>query len=899
MNIDDIFQNNNELIDFDSEENLDSENFEQNEHSEMSAEFDSFDEEAPFEIIPRFVPPNETTVITPLQGMYKEWFLDYASYVILERAVPHIEDGLKPVQRRILHAMRRLEDGRYNKVANIIGFTMQFHPHGDTSIGDALVQLGQKELLIDTQGNWGNIYNKEDRAAAPRYIEARLTKFALEVVFSQKVTQWKLSYDGRNKEPITLPVKFPLLLAQGVDGIAVGLASKILPHNFNELIDASIAHLENRPFEIYPDFPTGGMLDVARYNDGLRGGLVKVRSRISKIDAKTLIISDIPFGKDTNSVIDSIEKAVDKGKIKIKKIDDNTAQNVEIVIHLPPGSSPDKTIDALYAFTDCEIPISPNACVIKDNKPHFMGVSDILRFNTDYTVHILKSELEIQKQELEEAWHLASLERIFIENKIYQQIENCETFEAIIKTIDNGLEPFKHRLKREVTRDDIIYLTEIKIKRISRFDARKADEHILSIEENIKETENNLLNIIPYSISYFKKLKKQYGSKFQRKTEIRSFENIEATKVIQNNEKLYFNRQDGFVGTSLKKDEYICDCSDIDDIIIFYKDGKYIISKVQEKSFVGKDIIYLNVFKKNDERTIYNVAYRDGKHGLTYVKRFSVTGITRDREYNVSQGKEGSEIMYFSANPNGEAEILRVTLMPRARIKNQVFDYDMSWIGIKGRGSVGNMLSRYEVHKISLKSKGESTLGGRKIWFEPEVLRLNSDGRGNFLGEFHNEELIQVICNDGTFYHTNFDLTNHYDDNILFIEKFNPQTVWSAVYFDAELKYFYVKRFQTEISTKPQRFIGEHPKSYLVKIMQVEYPRLEIKFGGNDKIKGKMIVEVAEFIGIKGYKAKGKRLTTYQIAKIKELEPLNIPKEVKETSSETQKVENDGVMSMF
>ena len=907
--MDNIFEDNEDLLPIEKLENpqpeqesvetSDISDIQKSDSSEISYNDENFDTFDTFSTSETFELLDITPTITPLQGMYKEWFLDYASYVILERAVPHIEDGLKPVQRRILHAMRRLEDGRYNKVANIIGFTMQFHPHGDASIGDALVQLGQKEILIDQQGNWGNIYTG-DGAAAPRYIEARLTKFALEVVFNPKVTEWKQTYDGRNKEPITLPVKFPLLLAQGVEGIAVGLASKILPHNFNELIDASIAHLENRPFEIFPDFPTGGMLDVARYNDGLRGGAVKVRAKISKIDAKTLIISDIPFGKDTKSIIESIEKAVDKGKIKIKRIDDNTAQNVEIAIHLPPGSSPDKTIDALYAFTDCETSISPNACVIKDNKPHFMGVSEILRFNTDHTVYLLTRELEIQKQELEEAWHLSSLEKIFIENKIYQLIENCETFDAIIKTIDTGLEPFKQRLKRVVTRDDIIYLTEIKIKRISRFDAYKADEYIASIEENIEETEYNLQNIIPYSIGYFKRLKKQYGAKFQRKTDIRSFENIEATKVVLNNEKLYFNRQDGFVGTSLKKDEYICDCSDIDDIIIFYKDGRYIISKVQEKAFVGKNIIYINVFKKNDERTVYNTAYRDGKHGLTYVKRFSVTGITRDREYNVTQGTEGSEIMYFSANPNGEAEVLRVTLKPRLRIKNLVFEYNMAELAIKGRSSIGNTLSKYDVHKVTLKSRGESTLGGRKIWFETEVLRLNPDGRGNFLGEFYNEDLIQVICNDGTFYHTNFDLTNHYDDNILFIEKFNPQIVWSAVYFDAELNFFYVKRFQTEISTKPQRFIGEHPKSYLVKMMQVDYPRLEIKFGGDDRNKEKMIVEVAEFIGVKGYKAKGKRLTNYQIAKIKELEPLNIPKEVVEIPDISKQVnENEGLMSMF
>ena len=843
---------------------------------------------------------DEAPKITPLQGMYKTWFLDYASYVILERAVPHINDGLKPVQRRILYAMRRMEDGRYNKVANVIGFTMQFHPHGDASIGDAMVQLGQKELLIDTQGNWGNIYTG-DGAAAPRYIEARLTKFALDVVFNPKTTEWKPSYDGRNKEPITLPVKFPLLLTQGVEGIAVGLASKILPHNFNELIDAAMAHLKGESFEIYPDFPTGGTLDVSRYNDGIRGGAVKNRARISKLDGKTLIISDIPFGKNTSSLIESILKAADKGKIKIRKIDDNTAENVEILVHLPAGSSPDKTIDALYAFTDCEVSISPNSCVIRDNKPHFIGVSEILRSNTDYTVYLLTRELEIQKEELEEAWHFSSLEKIFIENKIYLSIEDCETFEAIIQTINHGLDPFKHLLKREVTRDDIIKLTEIKIKRISRFDAKKADEYVASIEEELEQVEYNLQNIIPYTINYFKRLKKQYGAKFPRKTELRSFENIEATKVVVKNEKLYINRVDGFVGTSLRKDEYVCECSDIDDIIIFYKSGRYVITKVQEKAFVGKGIIYLAVFRKNDERTIYNVAYRDGKHGATYVKRFAVTGITRDRDYDITKGAEGSEVLYFSANQNGEAETLRVTLKPRARMRNVIFEYDMATLTIKGRGSMGNILSKNEVHKIVLKHKGESTLGGLKIWFEHEVLRLNADGRGNYLGEFHNEDLIQVICNDGTFYHTNFDLSNHYDDNILFIEKADFRAVWSAVYYDAELKFHYVKRFQTEQTTKPLRFIGEHSDSYLVKITKVDYPRLEIKFGGNDKERDKEIVEVAEFIGIKGVKAKGKRLTTYQVARIKELEPLIKPVETQDIASDDSpaNIGEDGQMSMF
>lgn len=815
----------------------------------------------------------EESKLSHLPGMYREWFLDYASYVILERAVPHVNDGLKPVQRRILHTMRRMDDGRYNKVANIIGSTMQFHPHGDASIGDALVQLGQKDLLIDCQGNWGNVYTG-DGAAAPRYIEARLTKFAQEVVFNPKTTEWKASYDGRNNEPITLPVKFPLLLAQGVEGIAVGLASKMLPHNFNELIDASIAHLEDRPFELYPDFPTGGMMDASRYNDGIRGGAVKVRAKISKVDSKTLMISDIPYGKTTTTLIESIIKANEKGKIKIKKIDDNTAENVEIIIYLPPGSSPDKTIDALYAFTDCEVSISPNACVIRDNKPHFIGVSAILRENTDNTKYLLTRELEIRRGELEEAWHMSSLERIFIENKIYQRIEDCETWEAIIHTIDHGLEPFKPTLRREVTREDITKLTEIKIKRISKFDAKKADEYINSLEEEMEQIAYHLANIVTYTIDYYKRIKKQFGKDHTRKTEIRSFENIVASKVVVKNEKLYINREDGFIGTSLRKDEYICDCSDIDDVIIFYKDGKYLITKVSEKAFVGKNIIHIAVFKKNDKRTIYNAVYRDGKNGLVYMKRFAVTGITRDKEYDVTQGTPASSIMYFSANPNGESEILKVVLRPKARIRNMIFDIDMGELAIKGRAARGNIVTKYEVQKVVLKRKGESTLGGRKIWFEQETLRLNADGRGKFLGEFHAGDHILVITKDGQYYHTTYDLSNHYDDNIWLIEKFNPHTVWSAVYFDAEQDYYYIKRFQLDASTKPQSIIGEHPKSKLIKIMHVEYPMLEVQFGGDDKLREKMIVEVAEFIGVKSVKARGKRLTTYQVAKVHELEPL-------------------------
>ncbi len=833
--------------------------------------------------------PVADTRIANLGGMYKSWFLDYASYVILERAVPHLNDGLKPVHRRILHTMRRMDDGRYNKVANIIGSTMQFHPHGDASIGDALVQLGQKDLLIDTQGNWGNVATG-DRAAAPRYIEARLTKFAQEVVFNPKTTNWKMSYDGRNKEPITLPVKFPLLLTQGVEGIAVGLASKILPHNFNELIDASVNHLEGHDFEIYPDFPSGGMADVSRYNDGIRGGAVKVRARIAKEDNRTLNITDIPFGKNTGTLIESIIKANEKGKIKIKKIDDNTAEKVEILIHLPTGVSTDKTIDALYAFTDCEISISPNSCLIEDNTPKFMPVSEILRRNTDNTVHLLTRELEIRKSELEESWHFANLERIFIENKIYQKIEDCETMEAIIQTIDHGLDPFKGILKRDVTRDDIIKLTEIRIKRISRFDANKADEYIASLEEEMEQIAYNLANIIPYSIKYYKHIKKTYGKKHPRQTELRSFENIEASKVVVKNEKLYFNRSEGFIGTSLRRDEFICDCSDIDDIIVFYKDGRYLINKVSDKAFIGKGVLHLAVFKKSDTRTIYNVVYRDGKAGSVYVKRFAVTGITRDKEYDVTKGTKGSDIIYFSANPNGEAEVLKIMLRPKARIRNMIFDFDMAQLAIKGRGAMGNILTKYEVQKVALRKKGVSTLGGRKIWFDKDVLRINSDNRGDYLGEFHADDMILVITKTGHYYHTNFDLTNHYEDNILLIEKYNSDKVWSVAYYDADQKYYYLKRFQLETSTKSQSFIGDNNKSYMVRITTVDYPRLEVKFGGEDKEKDKMIVEVDEFIGVKSFKARGKRLTTNQVSKIDELEPL-IKKEEPEIVEEPEATE--------
>jgi topoisomerase-4 subunit A len=822
--------------------------------------------------------------VTALSGMYQDWFLDYASYVILERAVPHLHDGLKPVQRRILHSMKRMDDGRYNKVANIIGHTMQFHPHGDASIGDALVQLGQKELLVDMQGNWGNLLTG-DGAAAPRYIESRLSKFALEVVFNHKTTEWKLSYDGRNKEPVTLPVKFPLLLAQGGEGIAVGLASKILPHNFNELIDASIDYLQGKDFVIYPDFPTGGMVDVSKYNDGQRGGVVKVRARIEKIDKKELVITEIPFGKTTSSLIDSIIKASEKGKIKIRKIDDNTSANVEIVIHLLPGVSPDMTIDALYALTDCEYSISPNTCVIVDDKPSFMGVSSILKHSADRTVDLLKTELEIRLAELHEDWHMSSLEKIFIEERIYRDIEESETWEAVINDIDKGLDPFKKLLYREVTRDDIIQLTEIKIKRISKFDVKKADEHIKGIETEIEEVKNHLNNIIPFAINYFKQIKKKYGKGKDRKTELRSFDTIEATKVVANNAKLYINYKEGFIGTGLKKDEFICDCSDIDDVIVIRKDGVYLITKVADKVFVGNDILYAQVFLKNDERTIYNIVYQDGKDGPLLAKRCAISGLTRDKEYNLTRGTPGSKIVYLSVNPNGEAEVINVHHKPKARLKKLMFEFDFGQMNIKGKSSMGNILTKNAVHRINLKEKGLSTLGGRKIWFDDAVFRLNVDGRGNFLGEFSADDKILVITKNGFFRIAGFDLSNHFEDNILIIEKFRPGKVYSAIYWDAEQKFYYVKRFTIEESEKPQCFINENPESKLYSLTEVEYPRFEISFGGKHKGRENEIIEVSDFIGVKSFKAKGKRLTSFMVENIQEIEPV-IKKEAEIHSEE-------------
>ncbi len=811
---------------------------------------------------------------THLTGMYKDWFLDYASYVILERAVPHLDDGLKPVQRRILHAMKRLDDGRYNKVANIIGYTMQYHPHGDASIGDALVQLGQKDLLIDTQGNWGNILTG-DSAAAPRYIEARLSKFAHDVAFNPKTTEWMLSYDGRNQEPVTLPMKFPLLLAQGVEGIAVGLASKILPHNFIELIDASISYLKGHDFELYPDFPTGGLVDCSRYNDGVRGGAVKVRARIQKLDKKTLAITELPYGKTTASLIESIVKANDKGKIKIRKIDDNTAENVEILIHLTPDVLPDKTIDALYAFTDCEVSISTNSCVIYQDKPRFMGVKDILRASVDHTKYLLTWELKIRLGELEEDWHFSSLEKIFFEKRIYRELEkDTDTWEMVIDAIERGFDPYRRLFRREITRDDVLKLTEKPVRKISKFDIKKADEHILAVESEMEEVKNHLANIVPYTINYYQQIKKKHGKGRERRTEIRSFDTIVAAKVVVANQKLYVNREEGFFGTGLKKDEYVCDCSDIDDIIVFLRSGKYYVQKVQEKAFAGKDIIHIAVFKKNDQRTIYNVVYRDGRNGDIMMKRCAITGVTRDKEYDITKGTEGSQVLYMSANPNGEAELLKVFLKPRPRLRNLILELDFSQLAIKGRSSMGNIFTRYAIHKIQIKEKGVSTLGGHRIWFDEEVLRLNSEGKGKYLGEFLEGEKILIATRDGVYFLAGLDLSLRFDSAPVVIEKFTPDKVFSVVYFDGEQKFFYLKRFAFEAIEKPQSFIAEEEGSYFVAISDDDFPCLEVRFGGKHSKRDPEQIDVYEFIGVKGYKAKGKRITTLDTKSLKFVEPL-------------------------
>lgn len=833
---------------------------------------------------------SDSNIKYQLTGMYESWFLDYASYVILERAVPHINDGLKPVQRRILHSMKRLDDGRYNKVANIVGHTMQFHPHGDASIGDALVQLGQKDLLVDCQGNWGNILTG-DGAAAPRYIEARLSKFGLDVVFNPKTTEWKQSYDGRNKEPITLPVKYPLLLAQGVEGIAVGLSSKILPHNFNELCDACIAYLNGQPFKLYPDFQTGGSIDVSKYNDGERGGAVKVRAKINKIDNKTLTITEIPYGKTTSTVIDSILKAVDKGKIKVRKVDDNTSAQVEILVHLAPGASSDKTIDALYAFTDCEVSISPNCCVIDDQRPHFLTVSDVLKKSAGNALDLLSKELQIHKDELLDTLHFSSLEKIFIEERIYKdkQFEQAKSMDEACEHIDSRLVPFYPTLIREVTKEDILKLMEIKMGRILKFNKDKADEIIARMKSEIEEIDKHLANIVEYTTDWFAMLKEKYGKKFPRLTELRNFDTIVASKVAEANEKLYINREEGFIGTGLKKDEFIANCSDMDDVIIFYRDGKYKVVRVQDKMFVGKNILYVNIFKKNDKRTIYNVIYRDGKDGVHYIKRFNVTAMTRDREYDLTQGTSGSRVVYFSANPNGEAETIKVTLKPNPRIKKIVFEEDFGKIIIKGRQSMGNILTKNDVHKIGLKQRGGSTLGGREVWFDRDVLRLNYDGRGEYLGEFQSNDSILVTLNNGEFYTSNFDLSNHYEDTVSIVEKFDPHKIWSAALYDADQQGFpYLKRFSFEPNSRKQNYLGDNKDNRLILLTDEYYPRLEVIFGGNDNFREALIIDVDEFIGIKSFKAKGKRITTFTIGTINELEPIRFPEP---TNKETDNVD--------
>ena len=809
-----------------------------------------------------------------LTGMYKNWFLDYASYVILERAVPHIDDGLKPVQRRILHAMRLMEDGRYNKVANIVGQTMQFHPHGNQSIEDALVQLGQKDLLIDCQGSWGNILTGDD-AAAGRYIEARLSKFALDVVFNKKTTEWMMAYDGRKEEPVTLPVKFPLLLAQGADGIAVGLASKILPHNFVELIEGCIAHLEGREFKLYPDFPTGGLADVSRYNDGLRGGAVRVRARISKIDKRTLSITEIPFTTTSESIKESIIKANDRGKIKIRKVDDLTADKVEIVIQVAPDESSDKTIDALYAFTDCEVSISPNACVIRDEKPHFLGVSDILRCSAEHTKYLLQRELEIRLAELNGAWHTASLERIFIENKLYQLIEGCRTREAAYEAVDQGLEPFKKLLRQEVTLEDVQHLTELRFIRISRYDSEKADNEIRQIEADIKQTKYDLAHLTEYAVAYYRRILEKYGKGRERRTELRTFDNIEATKVAVTNAKLYVDRAEGFfgIGKAMKDAEFVCDCSDIDDVILFTKEGRYSVRKVSEKAYFEKNIYYIGVFKRNDERTIYNVLYRDGRNGAIMMKRCAIKSITRDKDYDITKGTPRSEILYMSVNPNGEAEVLKVYFKPRPRLKKVIVDLDFSTLAIKGRQSQGNLFSRYGIHKIVLKERGTSTLGGQNIWFDEDVRRLNTDGRGTLLGEFAGDDKLLVWTAKNSYYVTGFDLAQHFPDDTVFVGRYRPERVYAVCYFDGEQGYYYMKRFTVKLSDRLQPFLPEEGGCRFVALTEAEGAVVELTYKGAHASRPADTIDVDSFVGVKGPLAKGKRLSTYDVAAVRFIEP--------------------------
>lgn len=841
---------------------------------------------------------NNQVALTRVTGMYKDWFLDYASYVILERAVPAIEDGFKPVQRRIMHALKELDDGRYNKVANVVGHTMQYHPHGDASIADAMVQIGQKDLLIDTQGNWGNILTG-DRAAASRYIEARLSKFALEVVFSPKITEWQASYDGRKKEPVNLPVKFPLLLAQGAEGIAVGLSTKILPHNFNEIIDASIKHLKGQRFKLFPDFPTSGIIDVTNYNDGLRGGKIRVRARISQLNKNTLVINEIPYATNTSSLIDSILKANDKGKIKIKRIEDNTAAQVEILIHLPSGISPDKTIDALYAFTSCESSISPLGCIIEDNKPLFIGVTEMLERSTQHTVDMLREELEIQLAELEEQWHFASLERIFIENRIYRDIEEEGTWEGVIKAIDKGLKPFTKDLKREVTEDDIVRLTEIRIKRISKFDIDKAQHFIEGLEEKIAQTQHHLDNLIEYAIDYFKNLKDKFGKDRKRKSEIRIFDDIEATKVVIRNTKLYVNREEGFIGTSLRKDEYVTDCSDIDDIIVFTKSGQMMVTKVGSKIFIGKNIIHVAVFKKKDKRTTYNMIYKDGRGGSSYVKRFFVTSITRDKTYDLTTGKSGSDVSYFSANPNGEAEVVTVNLRQVGTIKKLKWDLDFADVMIKGRASKGNIVTKYAVKRIELKEKGLSTLKPRKLWFDETVQRLNVDERGSFLGEFTSEDRLLIIDQKGHLKTVIPELTLRFSDNMIVLEKWIPNKPISVIYWEGEKELFYLKRFLVENPEKEESIITDHPKSYLEKVFVDYRPMAEIVFAKKRGVarKDNLEVNIEEFISIKGISAMGNQLSKEKILEINTLESLPFSPPVVHEPKDIEVIDQEDVLA--
>ncbi len=860
--------------------------------------------EAAVDFDPAEMKQDETVNVHPLTGMYQNWFLDYASYVILERAVPHLYDGLKPVQRRILHTMKRMDDGRYNKVANIAGETMKFHPHGDASIVDALTQMGRQNLLIDCQGSWGNILTG-DEAAAPRYIEGRLTKFALDVLFNPKTTEWKLSYDGRNKEPVALPVKFPLLLAQGAEGIAVGLSAKILPHNFGELCQAAISYLKGEDFTLYPDFQTGGLIDVSRYNDGLRGGAVKVRALVEKRDSKTIAITELPYGKTVDSLCESIKKAADKGRIKIRQIQDFTAENVEILIHLAPGVSSDKTLDALYAFTDCEVSISPNCCIIDKDTPRFVTVKEVLKSNVENTKALLKRELEIRRGELLESMMFASLERIFIDERIYKDkaYENATNIDAALAHIDSRLEPFKADFVREVVREDLLRLLEIKMARILKFNKAKADELIARIKAELAQIEHDLAHLTEVTIDWFTTIYDRYAAEHPRRTEIRSFDTIEAAKVVEANEKLYVNRADGFMGTSLKKDEFVENCSNIDDVIIFYRDGTYKVTRVAEKVYIGEterskaekkkaEIVHIAVFKKNDQRTVYNVAYRDGKDGAYYVKRFNVTSITHDREYDVTQGAPGSKIHYFTANPNGEAEVIKVTLKPNPKLRRIFFEKSFSELAVKGRGSRGNLLTRLDVHKITLKSHGASTLGGRKVWFDYDVQRLNFDERGDYLGEFHSDDMVLVVLDNGDFYTTNFDPNNHYESTgLMRVEKFDETKVWTAVLYDADNdNNLYIKRFNFERAsqTRHQNFMGDNPNCKFVALTDQAYPRFQVSFAAPDDFREPLVVDAEEFIAVKGFKAKGKRMTTFNVAKVEELEPTRFPEPPAETNDSVE-----------